>query len=205
MSPPRTFAVIPAAGQSRRMGRPKLLLPLGNRSVLRRVLDALRGADLGIILVVVHAGLPEVAVQAEEGGAQVLRLAEETADMRATVEHGLAWLESHCGPRPEDAWLLAPADHPTLSPDVVRALLDARAAHPERSVFVPSYQGHRGHPALIGWGHVPGIRRLPAGQGLNVYLRGQAAQTIYLPVENADVLCDLDTPADYKRLCRRAW
>src|SRR5437879_4363300 len=44
-------AVIPAAGQSTRMGRPKLALPLGGRSVLERVVDALRGAGVDVLVV----------------------------------------------------------------------------------------------------------------------------------------------------------
>jgi molybdenum cofactor cytidylyltransferase len=202
MTPPRTFALVPAAGKSRRMGRPKLLLPLAGRSVLQHVLDAFHGAGVETVLVVVGPGLPEVAAQAEAAGARVLRLAEDTADMRQTVERGLDWLEAVCRPVPGDAWLLAPADHPTLRAGAVRPLLEARTAHPDRSIFLPAFEGRRGHPALIGWEHVAGIRQLPAGQGLNTYLRGQEARTFLVPADSADVLLDLDTPEDYERLLR---
>ena len=205
MSAPRTFALVPAAGKSRRMGRPKLLLPLGGRPVVQRVVSAFRAGGVGTVLVVVGPDLPELAARAEEAGARVLRLAEDTADMRETAQRGLAWLEAERRPGPQDAFFLAPADHPALDPAVVRALLDARAAHPAYSVFVPAHQGRRGHPALIGWPHVAGIRRLPPGQGLNAYLRGKEEQTLLVPVDSADVLCDLDTPEDYERLLGRAW
>jgi molybdenum cofactor cytidylyltransferase len=120
--------------------------------------------------------------------------------MRGTIEEGLRWLEKHLRPRDEDHWLLVPADHPTLDTSVVRQLLQARAAHPEFSIVIPTFQGRRGHPALIGWRHVAGIRALPPHQGLNAYLRGQAAVTVEVPVSSADILDDLDTPADYERL-----
>jgi CTP:molybdopterin cytidylyltransferase MocA len=83
-------------------------------------------------------------------------------------------------------------------------LLQARAAHPGRSVFVPTWEGRRGHPALIGWKHVAGIRAHPAGQGLNTYLRECAAEVLEAAAGTSDVLCDLDTPADYESL-RRRW
>ena len=41
-----TFALIPAAGRSRRMGRPKLALPLAGRSVLEHVVGALQQAGV---------------------------------------------------------------------------------------------------------------------------------------------------------------
>jgi molybdenum cofactor cytidylyltransferase len=201
---PRTFAVIPAGGKSSRMGRPKLALPLGGRSVLEHVIAALRQAEVGPILVVVGPHVPELVPLAEAAGARVLLLAEETADMRATVAQGLRWLEDLLDPRASDRWLLVPADHPALNPAVVRQLLAARAAYPDRSIVIPTFEGRRGHPALIDWQHVTGIQALPGGTGLNAYLRAQAAQTLEVPVATADILCDLDTPEDYERL-RQRW
>jgi molybdenum cofactor cytidylyltransferase len=200
----RVFALVPAGGRSARMGRPKLSLSLGGRTVLEHTVTAFRRAGVEHVLVVVGPHVPELVPLAEAAGAHVCRLAEETADMRATVEQGLRWLEEAFRPGPDDAWLLAPADHPTLSPDVVRQLLQARADHPERSIFVPTWEGRRGHPALIAWKHVAGIRAHPAGQGLNTYLRQCAAEVQEVPASGADVLCDLDTPADYE-LLRRRW
>jgi molybdenum cofactor cytidylyltransferase len=195
-----TFAVIPAAGHSVRMGRPKLALPLGERTVLEHVIVALREGGVECVLVVVGPHVPQLAPPAERAGAHVLQLAEETPDMRTTVEAGLRWLEEHFDPRPADSWLLVPADHPTLEPMVVRKLLGERAGSPDRSIVVPTHAGRRGHPTLIAWKHVAGMRALPAGQGLNVYLRRHAAQTLEVPVDSADVLRDLDTPEDYERL-----
>lgn len=195
-----TFALIPAAGHSSRMGRPKLSLPLGGFSVLACVVDALRRAHVTPILVVVGPHVPELAPLAEAAGAQVCRLPAETPDMRATVEAGLDWMQRHWQPRPEDHWLLVPADHPTLQTAVVRQLQQARQANGDRSIVIPTYQGKRGHPTLIDWRHVAGMRALPADTGLNVYLRQHEAETLLLPVATEAILWDLDTPEDYARL-----
>jgi molybdenum cofactor cytidylyltransferase len=198
-TPRRTFGLIPAAGKSVRMGTPKLALPLGGRSVLQRVLAAVRAGGVAETLVVLGPHVAELAPQARAEGAHVLVLPEATPDMRATVEHGLRWLEEHCRPAAEDGWLLLPADHPALDPTVVPRLLEARAAT-ARSIVLPTCGGKRGHPALIDWRHAAAVRGLPPGQGLNVYFRQQKEQTLEVAVESADVLCDLDTPEDYARL-----
>jgi molybdenum cofactor cytidylyltransferase len=195
-----TFAVIPAAGKSVRMGRPKLALPLGDRTVLERVVAALHEAGVEHVVVVVGPHVPQLVAPAERAGAHVLQLPEETPEMRATVEAGLRWLEEQFHPRPEDRWLLVPADHPTLDPLIVRLLLRERARAPDRSIVVPTHGGRRGHPTLIDWKHVAGMRALPPGSGLNVYLRQHAAETREVLVDSADVLRDLDTPEDYERL-----
>jgi molybdenum cofactor cytidylyltransferase len=195
-------ALIPAAGKSMRMGRPKLSLPLGERTVLEQVLAVLRGAGIERALVVVGPHVPELVPLTMNAGAHVLQLVEETPDMRATVERGLKWIEEAWRPTDADAWLLVPADHPTLDAAVVRELIRAFETDRTHSIFVPTFEGRRGHPTLIGWPHVSGIRQHAAGQGLNTYLRAHGAQTREVPTLNPEVLLDLDTPEDYERLAR---
>ena len=88
-----TFAVVPAAGKSTPTGRPKLTLPLGNRTVLEHVVAALQAGGRRRVLVVVGPRETALAELAGAAGAMVFVLAEETADMRATVEAGLRWEE----------------------------------------------------------------------------------------------------------------
>jgi molybdenum cofactor cytidylyltransferase len=194
-----TFAIIPAAGHSARMGRPKLSLPLGGRTVLEHVIAALHEGGVDHVLVVVAPHVPELVPLATDAGAEVSLLPEPTPDMRATVEHGLRWLEERYRPRPGDYWLLAPGDHPGFGPGVVRQLL-ASAGRDGRSIVIPVHGGRRGHPTAIAWTHVAGIRALPAKAGINTYLRTHATETGEVEVADPGVLLNLDTPEDYDKL-----
>jgi molybdenum cofactor cytidylyltransferase len=171
------FAVVPAAGLSSRMGRPKLSLPLGSSSVLEHVVSALRSGGCNEVVVVVGPHVPELAPLAES--------AEQEFD-----------------PRPDDAWLLAPADHPTLDETVVRRLI-AEYARGKVSVLVPTFAGQRGHPSLIAWRHLAALRCHSPGGGLNSFLRTLSQETGQLPVCEESILSDLDTPEDYERLRAR--
>jgi molybdenum cofactor cytidylyltransferase len=193
-----TFAVVPAAGHSTRMGRPKLSLPLGDRTVLQHVVAALRAGGVEHVLVVIGPHVSELGPLATAAGADVLALPEPTPDMRATVQRGLDWIERHFDPRPDDAWLLVPADHPVLDPGVVRQVI--ATGTDARPIVVPVYDGRRGHPARFAWRHAAGIRELSPDQGINAFLRAQVAQVLEMPVTNAGVLTDLDTPDDFARL-----
>ncbi len=195
-------ALIPAGGRSSRMGRPKLLLPLGRRTVLEHVIAAVQAADISKILVVAAPNLPELAALTGASGADALLLPEETPDMRATVEHGLRWIEGHWAPTERDAWLLVPADHPTLRPHVVRELVKASEQHPHASIFIPTFGGKRGHPMLVGWRHAEMLRAFRAGEGINVYLREQGEAVAEVAVASAEIHRDLDTPEDYEHLQR---
>jgi molybdenum cofactor cytidylyltransferase len=199
-----TFALIPAAGSSRRMGQPKLALPLGDGTVLGHVIYALKQAGVEHILVVVGPQVTELAPLAEAAGAFALSLVQPTADMRATVEQGLSWLEEHFHPHDNDSWLLVPGDHPTLDSKVVERLLRTYRENRHYSIIIPTFRERRGHPALLGWKHVAGIREQPADQGINVYLRTHADVTLEVAVDSADILVDLNTRGDYDGL-RHNW
>lgn len=192
-----TFAIVPAAGHSTRMGRPKLSLPLGDRTVLEHVVDALRAGGVDRVLVVVGPHVPELASLATASGADLLQLREPTSDMRSTVEHGLDWIEERFRPGLDDPWLLIPADHPVLDATLVRQII---AVDVGCSIVVPVHGGRRGHPTRFAWKHAAGIRALAQGQGINVYIRGHPADVCELPVSDSRVLIDLDTPEDYARL-----
>ena len=194
------YALIPAAGKSRRMGRPKLSLPLGGRTVIEHVISALQEAGLSDILVVLGPHVAHLSALLHRAGARVLVPADETHTMRATVEQGLTWLENRLHPRPTESWFLVPADYPILEPAIIRKLVRKHQRNRRYSIFLPTYQGRRGHPALIGWKHVQAIRALPPEVGLNVYFRRQQKRTLEVAVDSPTILWDLDTPEDYARI-----
>ena len=62
----RLVVIVPAAGHSRRMGQPKLLLPLGDRPVIARLVEAFDHPSVLDVLVVIR---PDDAVLAEAAAA----------------------------------------------------------------------------------------------------------------------------------------
>jgi molybdenum cofactor cytidylyltransferase len=196
------FGLIPAAGKSERMGdmgTSKLALRVGERTVLELVIAALRDGGADDVVVVLSPHGTALKPIAESTGASALLLPEQTPDMRSTVEAGLNWLEARHAPTATDSWLLAPADHPALDPVIVRRLIDTSRGMPSGAIVIPTWQGRRGHPVLIGWSHLAAIRHFPREHGLNAYLRQCTDQTREVEATSAAVLEDLDTPEDYRR------
>lgn len=194
---PEFYAVIPAAGQSTRMGRPKLTLPLAGRTVLEHVILTLREGGVQHVVVVTGPHAPELKPLAEGAGANGLAVASGTPDMRATIECGLHWLQDYKSPRAGDAFLVAPGDHPAFDASLVRRLRDAYVALPDKSIVVPAHAGKRGHPVLIGWQHVTGIRELAANCGVNAYLRENSGVIHEVETDDPGILFNLDSPQDF--------
>jgi CTP:molybdopterin cytidylyltransferase MocA len=192
-------AVVPAAGKSKRMGRPKLTLPIDGEPLIARVVSALRlGGVEQVVVVAPPADAPgahALAVEAERAGAIVIVADQPPPDMRASVELGLAsWKDG----APPATLLLTPGDSPGLSPALVARVVARSRAEP-RAIVVPAFRGRRGHPVALPWPLAEGITRLPPGTGINTLVRDHQDRVVVIDVDDAAVTADLDTPEDYQR------
>lgn len=197
-----TFAVVPAAGKGTRMGREKLTLPLGGRTILERVVGALREGGVEHVLVVLGPHVGNLVPLAEHAGAEAIVATEETSHMRTTIETGLEHLRQRFNPADKDLWMLAPADHPMLNSTVTAALIETAIRQPAHSIYIPTYCSRRGHPVLFRWKHSAAIRTFAADKGINEFVRSQSAEVRELRVMTHDILFDMDTMEDYERLLR---
>lgn len=196
---PRLFAVIPAAGQSRRMGQPKLLLPLAEGTVISRLLAVLRRPEIVETLVVIRPGDEPLRSAVVQAGATPLVPKEPPPEMRTSVEHALHYLLERCSPSPEDGWLLSPADHPLLDAAVLDQLVACWRNSPDK-IVIPTHRGRRGHPVIFPFRLADEVFALPADEGLNALVRRHTEQVTELAVNSPAILLDLDTPEDYERL-----
>ncbi len=192
-------AVVPAAGRSERMGRPKLILTVGGVTVIARVVKALRhgGAD-PVIVVAPPAEEPGAALLAEHArnaGALVVVAERVPPDMRASVELGLGRLGAVGSPR---TVLLVPGDSPAITPDLVAQVVNGSRGNPDR-IIVPVVTGKRGHPVALPWRLASEIPHLPPGIGVNALVKSRAADVVELEVDDLGAVADLDTPEDYQR------
>jgi molybdenum cofactor cytidylyltransferase len=195
----KLFAVIPAAGHSRRMGQPKLLLPVGKTTVIGRVISALKSAGIHDLAITVRRDDTALIGEIRRHGVEPIQPAIDPPDMRASIEHGLEWIEQTHHPTQDDAWLLLPADHPIIDAALIRPLCDAWSAT-ATDVLVPTCHGRRGHPLIARWSTIKAVRALPSNVGVNQWLRDPATTVTEIAIDDPRILCDLDVPEDYARL-----
>ncbi len=195
----KLFAVVPAAGRSRRMGRPKLLLPMGSKTVIARLLEVLIRSNVTETFVVVRRDDDDLKREAELAGATVLQPTTDPPDMRDSVEFALQHIGHKYVPAPTDGWLLIPADHPILDASALDALL-ARWKQDDCEILAPTFQQKRGHPTFLRWKFAEAVSRIPPDRGLNWLVHCNVANVVELEVETPSVTTDLDSPDDYQRL-----
>lgn len=198
----KLYAIIPAAGLSRRMGQPKLTMQLRGRSVISRLLEALDHPEVEATAVV-HRRADSV-LHAELQNLDIVSVRPELdpPDMRTSVEHGVTALQQKFSPGPDDGWLLIPADHPVLDSTVVTELIEAWSSC-DADIMVPVFEGRRGHPTFFRWSLTERLAEIPENQGLNWLLKSAEIPVHETAVLSESILFDLDTPDDFRRLEQR--
>lgn len=179
-----------AAGASRRIGRPKMLLPFGSGTVLSSVVGGLLEAGLDPVVVVLGHGAEEVERRAALPQDPRLKLVVNegwTEGMASSIRRGL----EAC---PEaSAVVLALGDQPGLDAARVRRILTAWNG--QAALVVPVADGRVGHPVLFGRELFPELRALAGEAGARDVVRRHWAQARQVPLP---LLRDIDTEDDYR-------
>lgn len=191
----RVAGVVPAAGRSVRMGRPKTLLDAGaGRTFLERVCATLaRGGCTPVLVVLREGDLAEREI-ARRVGARVLVNPAPEAGPVTSIRCALAEV-----PRGTRGIAVLPVDHPLVEPTTVEELLAAFDTHLEAAALVPTHQGRRGHPVVLRDELFPEVMEEELPEGLRTVLRRDPARVREVPVDDPAVLIDLDTPDALRR------
>jgi molybdenum cofactor cytidylyltransferase len=84
----------------------------------------------------------------------------------------------------------------------VSALLD-KFRETQSAILVPTYGGRRGHPVLFSKSVFAELLGAPDAVGAKAVVRKDAGRVVSVPVDDAAVLEDFNTPEDYKGLLRK--
>ncbi len=184
------------------MGQSKLLLPLGTKTVIARVIDVLDRPEILEITVVIRPDDDVLRTVLESLTAVIVQPSEEPQEMRESVQFALDQIDKKHSPMDDDGWLLVPADQPVLDTEVLDVVLQ-RWQQGDCQILVPRFGDQRGHPTLFQWKLADEISQIPCGHGLNWLLHKHAEKVIELEIDRPAVITDLNTPEDYQQLLER--
>lgn len=193
--------ILLAAGASERLGRPKLLLPVGEKTVLELVLASHLASSVRRICAVVPgwlAGFREVTGDDRGGRLKVLEL-ECPCVMSASLQAGWRWVRDAWHP---DGVMISLADKPlvtTRTIDQMIAAFDASA----RQICVPVYGGRRGHPVVLDSRLGSEVLSLSGDRGAADVLSADPGRVEEVEVASDGVLLDIDTAEDVLEMRKR--
>lgn len=186
------WAVILAAGESRRMGTQKLLLAFGETTVVGAVVGTALASRVDRVLVVLGADKDEVREEIELLGINFVVNENFAEGMLSSVQAGFRAL-----PADAEAVVVMLGDQPFLPARVVDAVVEA-FRRSGKGIVVPAFQGRRGHPVLVDLKYRDAVLALDPADGLRRLMHAHPEDIFEAEVEDANILRDMDVPEDYE-------
>ena len=179
--------IIPAAGESSRMGRWKPMLPFRNTTIVDHcVRNALR-ANCRVILVTGFRGEELHETFQNRSHIRLVTNKSYWRGMVSSIFEGIQQVESN-------RFFVVHADMPLIPPSVYTTLAKERSRY---SIF-PCFQGRPGHPVLVSSHLIPEILKHGKAPNIKSVLRQFPCKTI--PVQSDGICIDIDTMEQYRQL-----
>ncbi|MFZ5919102.1 MAG: selenium cofactor biosynthesis protein YqeC [Chloroflexota bacterium] len=190
--PSPVAAVVLAAGASTRMGRPKQLLPWGpqNQPMLRHVVQTTLAAGLEEVIVVLGHAAEQITPALDGLPVRIVVNPAWADGLSSSVRAGLDAISPEA-----QAALFLLADQPRLTPRVVAALV-ARFRRTRAAIVVPAAAERRGAPALFARALFGELRAVHGDRGGRALIARHAGEVVAIPIADATLLADMDTPDD---------
>ena len=190
--------IILSAGESKRMGKPKQLLPWGKSVILQQVIDNASNSRLGTILLVLGSHANEIA-------GKIIVPSKTRIVVNRDFQEGMS-SSVKCGvknaPDKAEAYMLLLGDQPFIGPDIIDKLMDSYQTS-KNGIIIPVYAGKRGHPVIFSAKYKKELLAIGDG-GAKVVVDNHVRDILEVRVDSAEVLTDIDTPQDYQKAVRKA-
>lgn len=195
-------AAVLSAGESRRMGSPKALLPIGQRSFIEEIVFALKKTKVGKILVVLGHNAAELQSKIAHLPVTFVINKDYTLGQLSSLVAAIRHLEKQEAEETVDGILVHLVDHPFLSPALVDQMID-RFYESKKLIVLPCYQGKRGHPVIFSRDLFDELLRASMEQGAKIVVHAHRAQTLEMETGEEGVTVDIDTRDEYRKFVGR--
>ena len=186
------WAIILAAGESKRMKDPKMLLPFGGKTIIEKVIENVTASDVNKTVVVLGSGKDKI--MKVTGNLPVMHCYNERylQGMLSSVICGLRFLPEHF-----DAVIIFQGDQPMIGHNVINLLIEAYRKS-GKGILMPVFNNKRGHPLLVSSRYRAEIENLDGKTGLRALAERFPHDVLEVDAGTPDILRDIDTPEDYK-------
>ncbi|MHC1784775.1 MAG: NTP transferase domain-containing protein [Anaerolineaceae bacterium] len=189
--------LILAAGLSSRMGRPKMLLPWQDTTVIQWVVNTYISSGISEIIVVTGGMRHEIENLLSSLPVRIVfNPIFENGEMLDSLKLGLRSFSEEI-----KAAMIALGDQPRIRQTEIEMVVDGYL-HSQASLVVPSYQMRRGHPWVVEKPLWDDLLNLEIPRTLRTFLQENVVAIHYIDVDTPSILMDMDTPDDYERLKR---
>ncbi len=193
-------AVVLSAGESSRMGSPKALLSVGEKTFIEQIVSSLKKTKVGQIVVVLGHNADRLKPKIEPLLVTLVLNPDYSKGQLSSLGAAIRSLQTDSAQ--VDGVLVHLVDHPFIDSALVDKMID-RFFESKKLIVIPTYKGKRGHPVLLSSALFPELLAAPLDQGAKVVVRAHPDETLELETEDQGVVIDVDTPEEYRQYVGR--
>ncbi len=187
-------AAILAAGESRRMGTPKALLPYRGTTFSGYLLEVMNHPRVGFKRVVVGAHAEEIRSKLGSAGTDIVVNQDWQLGQLSSIQAAIRSLPSGN----TAGLLLCPVDHPLVSAELIARLIDEFDST-SKPIVLPTFHRKRGHPLIFAASLYPELLSASADVGARQVVWAHAAEVLEIPTEEEGVILNLNDPETFRR------
>lgn len=184
-------AILLAAGKSRRMGRPKLLMPFGQSTIVGQAIDNLLGSVVDEVIVVLGPGAEEAIKTLVTKPVKLMTNPDYEQGMSTSIIAGLNLVDSQA-----QAVMLALGDQPLINSQTITRLVKEFYNH-DKGIAIPTCQGRRGHPIIFAIKYKEKLLELRGDMGGRQIIKDHPDDILEVAVSCEGIYIDIDTVDNY--------
>ena len=185
-------SILLAAGKSKRMGKPKQLMPWGQSTMIEQTIDNLMGSAVNEIIVVLGHRAEEVIKIIATKPIKLTINPDYEQGMSTSIIAGLNLVDSQA-----QAVMLALGDQPLIDCQTINRLIEEFYNH-DKGIAIPTYQGGRGHPIIFAIKYKEKLLELKGDMGGRQIVKDHPNDILEVAVDAESIITDIDTISDYQ-------
>lgn len=187
----KIWAIVLAAGESSRMGSPKMLIPFGGKTMIETVIDNILQSSVNKIVVVLGAYREDISARIKHLPVLTCYNDNYRNGMLSSVQCGMRIL-----PPDFEAVFVFPGDQPLVGPDIIDKML-GEYRNIKKGIIIPVYKAKRGHPVLIDSKYREAVENLDDSKGLRMLAEIYPDEVVELETNSPGIIKDFDTLSDF--------
>jgi molybdenum cofactor cytidylyltransferase len=194
----RISCILLAAGESKRMGKPKLLLNLGLSNIINTTIENLLKSEISELIIVLGHESQKIksSLSIQDKRIKFVINKNYREGMSTSIKCGVLTVSKE-----SEAFLIALGDQPLISPNIINSIIEKYQSSGAGIVTV-MHQSLRGHPVIISKKYFEEILSLNGDIGARDLLKKHLDDTVSVSIESSEEFFDIDRIQDYEELKR---
>jgi len=184
-------AILLAAGESKRLRMPKLLLPFGKSTILEQTIDNLLNSRVDEVIVVLGYRAEEMMRKLANRPVKIAINPNYHQGMSTSIVKGLSLVNNRA-----QAIMVALADQPLINSQTINRLIEESLGY-DKGIVIPVYQAERGHPIIFASNYKEELLGLKGDIGGRQTIKEHPNDTLEVIADSKAITMDVNTINDY--------